>query len=74
MSDEWKETLQVYHGGLMRCCLASLAEAMEKATEPPKEGDTCKCQYCHDEYGMVYKGDGWRWAHLGRSEPRPGEL
>ena len=43
----------------MRCCTQTLREAMAKATELPKEGDTLSCQWCKN--GMVYT-DGWRWS------------
>jgi len=57
-----KETYGVRHGGLMRCCLASLAAAMVEAVKPPKEGDKLKCKYCKDEYGMVFRDGAWEWA------------
>lgn len=50
---------KIYIGGLMRCCTQTLREAMAKATELPKEGDTLSCQWCKN--GMVYT-DGWRWS------------
>jgi hypothetical protein len=50
---------KVYHGGLLRCCLASLDEAMAKATEPPKDGDRIKCQY-HDNW-MIFRDGAWKW-------------
>lgn len=55
--------LQVRTGGLMRCCLASLHEAMEAATEPPKEGDRLPCKY-HDEPDdvMVFRDGAWEWV------------
>lgn len=51
----------VHHGGLMRCCLATLNKAMLAATEPPKEGDKLQCEY-HDGYGMIFRNGAWEWA------------
>lgn len=50
------------HGGLMRCCLQTLDDAMVAATEPPKEGDTLRCRGCSDEYGIVFRDGAWQWA------------
>lgn len=58
-----KETYRVRHGGLLRCCLQSLDDAMVEAAEPPKEGDTVRCKWCKDEYGMVFKDGAWQRAH-----------
>ena len=56
------EAYNVYHGGLLRCCLASLDEFLFETTEPTKEGDTHECKYCHSRDGnMIYQGGGWRW-------------
>lgn len=55
-----KEKYQVFHGGLMRCCLATLDEAMVAAEVPPKDGDKLQCKY-HDGYGMIFSGGAWRW-------------
>lgn len=57
-----KESYGVKHGGLMRCCLLTLDDAMVAASEPPKEGDMLKCAYCSDPYGMVYRAGDWQWA------------
>jgi hypothetical protein len=57
-----KEQYRVRHGGLMRCCLASLDDAMVAATEPPKEGDKAECRYCKDSYGMRFRDGAWEWA------------
>lgn len=51
---------QVRPGGLMRCCMASLQEAREPATEAPMEGDRVKCKYCQDGM-MVYSDGAWQW-------------
>ncbi len=56
------ESYKVHHGGLMRCCLQSLDEAMVEATAPPKQGDTVRCKYCRDTYGMIFHDGAWRWA------------
>jgi hypothetical protein len=50
----------VHIGGLFRCCLASIDEAMLEATIPPKEGDTHTCKYCKKET-MVFENNCWRW-------------
>ena len=49
-------------GGLMRCCLASLDEEMEKATEAPKEGDIASCKYCSGKNQMVFRKGSWEWV------------
>jgi len=54
-------TVKVRHGGLMRCCLATIDEAMLAATEAPKEGDRMKCKY-HDGQGMVFHDGAWEWV------------
>lgn len=56
------KSYKVRHGGLMRCCLHSLEDAMVKAEKPPQEGDTLKCAYCSDEWGMVFRDGAWQWA------------
>lgn len=50
------------HGGLFRCCIASLDEHMAQANAEPKEGDTLRCRYCKDEYGMIFHDGAWQWA------------
>ena len=52
----------VKHGGLLRCCLQTLDDAMVAAEQPPQEGDRLRCAYCKDEAGMVFKGGAWQWA------------
>lgn len=49
----------VYQGGLMRCCLATLNEAMNKRNTEPEDGEAMDCQYCKNP--MIYHGDGWHW-------------
>ena len=53
---------KVRHGGLLRCCLQSLDDAMVAATDPPKEGDTLDCRWCSGEFGMVFRDGSWEWA------------
>ncbi len=49
-------------GGLMRCCVETLREAMWKADTPPKEGDTLTCKYCGSKDGnMIFHNDAWEW-------------
>lgn len=55
-----KEMYSVRHGGLMRCCLLALDDAMVMADEPPKEGDRLKCRYCPT--WMQFEGGSWRSA------------
>lgn len=52
---------RVHHGGLMRCCLASLDEAMAARTEPPAEGETLHCKYHDDNGGMIFRNGAWEW-------------
>ena len=52
---------RVRPGGLMRCCLLTLDEEMNIATEKPKDGDTLHCKWCDDPYGMVFVGGAWQW-------------
>jgi hypothetical protein len=54
-----EEKYRVKHGGLMRCCLLSLDDAMVEAKEPPKEGDTHSCKYCKN--GMIFRAGAWVW-------------
>lgn len=56
-----KEQYRVRHGGLMRCCLQSLDDAMAAAPEPPKEGDTLHCRFHDDNGGMIFRGGAWEW-------------
>ncbi len=51
----------VRHGGLMRCCLATLDEFMATKDEPPEEGDTLRCKYHCDNGGMIFRNGGWEW-------------
>ncbi len=61
-----KETYRVRHGGLMRCCL----DAMVAVVEPPKEGDSLRCSYCHDESGMIFRDGAWQWAKPVEDQPQ----
>lgn len=49
---------QVFHGGLMRCCVQSLLEDPKYGNG--KEGDRTECRWCKG--GIVFKDGGWRWA------------
>lgn len=53
-------TYAVRHGGLMRCCLLALDDAMVAASEPPVEGDTLACRYCKTT--MVFTRGAWMWS------------
>lgn len=51
---------RVRHGGLMRCCLATLAESIE----PSHVGSTLSCKYEDDpnNQNMIVADDGvWEW-------------
>lgn len=65
MSEPQRKPYRVHHGGLFRCCLLSLDNAMLKhhvqMTEP-KGGDVVRCEWCSDQWGMVLRDDTWRWA------------
>ncbi len=50
---------KVYHGGMMRCCTATLSEVRADATDTPKDGDVIGCKWCKSS--MIWRGDGWRW-------------
>jgi len=49
---------KVRHGGLMRCCLATLDEFM-RVVRNVHEGDQLICKGCGN--AMVFKGDAWEW-------------
>jgi hypothetical protein len=51
----------IHHGGLMRCCLATLDEAMEAAEVEPQEGEVLKCKHHPYDEGMIYLRGAWRW-------------
>lgn len=59
---------KVFHGGLMRCCLATLDEHMQAAEEPPKEGDVLPCKYHPDDNSMIFTDGAWRWNQEGMNE------
>lgn len=51
----------------MRCCLASIDDAMVAATDPPKEGDTMHCKYHNqDNGGMIFRDGAWEWNQPAR--------
>jgi len=54
------QVYKVRHGGLMRCCLATLWKTMDEAQEPPKEGDKLRCDWCRDNF-MIFKDGAWEW-------------
>lgn len=55
-----KEKYRIRHGGLMRCCLASLDDAMVAADDAPNEKDTFACKYCGNP--MVFQNGAWEWG------------
>lgn len=58
---------KVFHGGLMRCCLATLNEAMHEAVDAPQEGEVLPCKYHPEDNSMIFRDGAWRWN-------RPAEL
>jgi len=60
MADQVKNWA-VRQGGLMRCCLATLDEAMEARTMPPNDGDVIHCKYHADNDGMIFRAGAWEW-------------
>jgi hypothetical protein len=54
-----KEKYRVRQGGLMRCCLLSLDDAMVVAPEPPNPGDRLKCKWCPSH--MIFRDGAWQW-------------
>lgn len=55
MADEY----MVHHGGLMRCCLASLDRQMLMGGNKPDE-TRLRCEYCNNP--MLRDNNGvWRW-------------
>lgn len=58
-----KDIYKVRQGGLMRCCLLSLDDAMVAAKAPPREGDALKCKYCGSP--VVFRNGAWEWADRG---------
>lgn len=66
------QTYRVRIGGLLRCCLLSLDEAMEQAEgDSPSEGDILKCHYCKSpDGGMIFTKDAWEWNHPKKDESK----
>ena len=63
----------VRDGGLFRCCLASLQEAMARAEQLPRNGDVLTCDICSEQ--MVYRLGAWEWEGVtalspARKEPK----
>ena len=65
-----KEKYTVRHGGLLRCCLLTLDDAMVAATEPPKEGDQLQCAYGKPHGFMRFRDGAWEWDKE-REYPQP---
>jgi hypothetical protein len=62
---------RVRPGGLMRCCIETLTEAMKNATTEPKDGDTMLCAYCKPENGgMIFRDGAWEWNRPESMGPR----
>lgn len=54
-----ERTYKVRHGGLMRCCLATLSDRMPTCAEDPKEGEKIACVYCST--GITFHDGAWEW-------------
>lgn len=50
---------RVRMGGLLRCCIATVAE-MESETQP---GDRAACTYCKESTLRVADDGVWEWDH-----------
>jgi hypothetical protein len=57
MSD--RPTYRVRHGGLMRCCLATLQDRMATCAPDPVEDEVIKCAQCAN--WMVFHDRAWEW-------------
>lgn len=55
------EKYLVEHGGLMRCCLATLQEHMANAKASPKEGEVLPCKYHPQDNSMIFRNGVWIW-------------
>lgn len=64
-----EQTYQVRQGGLMRCCLLTLAEYMApiqaEIVQQPQEGNLLPCRYCNSS--MIFTEDAWEW-NKGRTD------
>lgn len=58
-----KTPYSLNQGGLMRCCLLTLDDAMVKRPddEPLREGETLNCKWC--AASMIYHDGYWQWNH-----------
>lgn len=54
-------TYKVWHGGLLRCCLASLDMFMVATETDPVDGDTLNCKFHDDGGGMIFRDGAWQW-------------
>lgn len=50
---------EVFLGGLLRCCLATLEETMATRATLPVDGEKLRCRYCKN--GMIFSASAWRW-------------
>ncbi len=57
-------TYSVKHGGLVRCCLGSLDEQMEKRLAagegPPRDGEKLATSCC--DRALIHRDGAWEWA------------
>lgn len=50
-----KTEYKIFPGGMMRCCIESVHQFFEKATEDPDPGTPIDCQWCKS--GAIVEAD-----------------
>lgn len=63
MTEHWSKQYRVATGGLMRCCLETIQNIVERETEP-EEGEVFDC--VHEKPGnqqIVVENKTFRWNH-----------
>ncbi len=55
----------IFQGGLMRCCLKTLAEHIDSGGSE-EEGTIVKCKYCGVTGGAVVRNGRWEWKDLAK--------
>lgn len=62
--------MKVRQGGLLRCCLQTLAEHLDEITEVPPVGTILDCKFEMDKNNgnLILASDGvWEWNKKGRA-------
>lgn len=55
----------IRHGGLMRCCLATVEEEAETRQVAPTEGETLDCKYeAAGNQNLIFRDGYWEWNRL----------